>query len=344
MMNADKAENPSYLEQYPFLTTIFAGMGFAKSYNEARGHVYALQDVGATERVHETANCLTCKTPAMNALVAADGPGIYSMPFDDLYALVDDSVSCYNCHENSAGETRVTAGYLKDALGTEMADVKPGLLVCGQCHVEYYFDPATKATTLPWNDLAGMTPDAILAYYNAIGFSDFTNTFSGAAMIKIQHPEFETVRGTGSLSITACRATCVGCHTGLATDSEGRGFTSHLWISPLENANLLETRCVSCHVRPENIANLVAGIQAETKGRLVVLGERLADLHVGIGAAAEEGVPKERLAELRSLVRDAQFYYDFVFAENSFGAHNSYMTKDLLDKSEQIIDEASALL
>ena len=41
-----------YLEQDPYLTTIYEGFGFAKDYASARGHAYTLEDVGKTLRPH----------------------------------------------------------------------------------------------------------------------------------------------------------------------------------------------------------------------------------------------------------------------------------------------------
>ena len=38
------------------------------------------------------------------------------------------------------------------------------------------------------------------------------------------------------------------------------------------------------------------------------------------------------------------FYWDFVFVENSGGAHNSTLTNDCLDKAEAAVDEALAML
>ena len=56
----------------------------------------------------------------------------------------------------------------------------------------------------------------------------------------------------------------------------------------------------------------------------------------------------EDLASIRSLARDAQFYWDFVFVENSDGAHNSALSNDCLDKAEalcgQAMDELVALM
>jgi len=41
--------------------------------------------------------------------------------------------------------------------------------------------------------------------------------------------------------------------------------------------------------------------------------------------------------------RNAQFYWNFVFVENSEGAHNSALTRDCLNKSETLIAECEAL-
>jgi len=341
-MNSSNSDNPSYLTQYPFLATIYNGMGFATSYNEARGHLYTLQDVAATGRPHAAANCLTCKSPEMTALVNSEGIEVYMRPFDEVYALINEPVSCYNCHANNTeGVLEVTAGYLKDALGADISRIDLGLAVCGQCHNEYYFDPVTKATTLPWKGLSNMNPDAILAYYNQINFSDFTNGISGAAMIKVQHPEFETVLGVGSMAATMGNGICDNCHTGIMENDKGEEYTSHFWQSPLTNTALLEAKCRSCHT---DLASQVAVIQTNTHDRLVTIGEKLASLHIKIGEAANAGASDALLAQVRSMVRDGQFYYDFVFVENSYGAHNSALTKQLLDKAEKIIDEALALL
>ena len=61
--NADNTYRISYLEEDPYLTTVYAGFGFAKDYGSAIGHSYTLADVAQTKRPHPLANCLTCKTP-----------------------------------------------------------------------------------------------------------------------------------------------------------------------------------------------------------------------------------------------------------------------------------------
>ena len=341
MDNANNSANPSYLDQYPFLVTIYDGMGFAKAYNEARGHVYTLTDIAATGRPHAMANCLTCKTPEMTVLVNTEGVGIYSTEYDEIFKKVSEPISCYSCHANTDGELVASNQYLLNALGSDVSKIDEKTLVCAQCHNEYYFDPETKATTLPWKGLSNMTPEASLAYYNDIKFSDFTNGFSGAGMIKVQHPEFETTLGAGGLfpTMNGSGFACGDCHMGAATNSDGEEYISHYWQSPLKNAALIDGTCKSCHA---DIAGTVKAIQDNTHERLVVIGNKLKDLHIKIGEAAENGASDEELATLRQEVRDAQFYYDYVFVENSYGAHNSALTKQLLDKAESMVDATLA--
>ena len=53
---------------------------------------------------------------------------------------------------------------------------------------------------------------------------------------------------------------------------------------------------------------------------------------------------EEDLNAIRMSYRNAQFYWNFVFVENSEGAHNSKLTNDCLDKSEALIAETWALM
>jgi len=342
MENQNNSDNPSYLDQYPFLKTLYSGNGFAKDYNEARGHTYTLTDVAATQRAHPTANCLTCKSPEMTALVQSKGISVYSMDFDEVYAMLQEPIGCYNCHANSGdGELVVSADYLLNALGSDINTINMDDAVCGQCHVTYYMDPDTKATTLPWSGLSSMDPDDMLAYYDSIGFSDFTNDISGAGMIKVRHPEMETVTGPGNLMQSMGGWNCSTCHMGTATNSDGVEYPNHYLQSPLQNADLISSTCSGCHT---DLVSEVQTIQKNTIARFNTIGNKLADLHTKIGAAAANGMADDELAALRKDVRDAQFYFDFVFVENSDGAHNSALAKHCLDKAEQITDDALAQL
>ena len=238
----------------------------------------------------------------------------------------------------------MTHTYLSDALSEELKDVEAATLSCAQCHVEYYFHPTTKATTLPYTSLATMTPDNILAYYNHTMvdgqvFADYVNPRTGVRQIKVQHPEFETFMGEGS--VHAGTFTCADCHMGEATAADGTTYISHTWISPLENKSLLEGTCAECHT---DLAKEVAEIQAETERRTYAVGYELEGLTEKLVKAVESGrYTEEELDAVRALARDAQFYWDFVFVENSEGAHNSALAKECLNKSEALLNQAMGL-
>jgi len=343
-MNKNNSAAGDYLTQAPYLVTNYNGSGFAKDYKEARGHPYTLQDVSATERPHAAANCLTCKSPEFNAFVNKDGVGMYSKDFGEIFALVTEPVSCYSCHANTGDELVVIGEYLNIALGSDKSKVEAEMLACGQCHNEYYFDPATKAVTLPWTGLNKMNPDDMLAYYNNIKFNDFVNPISGAGMLKVQHPELETVMGSGSKIMANMGFSCADCHMGTAKNSAGTEYVSHFFQSPLKNVDMVTNTCnrTGCHT---DIVKQAGDLQKKVKDREKAVGQKIASLHDQIGAAAAAGNKTDaELAELRSLVRDAQWYWDFVRVENSHGAHNSTLALELLDKAEKLADQGLAKL
>ena len=326
-----------YLEEDPYLKTVYEGFGFAKDYTSAIGHTYTLEDVSHTERPHALANCLTCKTPDYTKLVNDMGVDAYTLDFEETFAKMNENVSCYNCHENKAandGELVVTHSYVTDALGTEHG-INPEILVCGQCHIEYYFDPETKATSMPYDSVEAMDPEKILAYYNEMGYADWTQESTGTALLKAQHPEMETYLSAGS--VHASSLSCADCHM------EDRGdYVSHNWQSPLANEAILET-CASCHGDTDMTAKVKA-IQEEITGREKEVGEKLAGLKTSLEEAVSSGkYQEEDLNEIRSRYRDAQWYWDFCYVENSEGAHNSTLAKRCLDNSEALIDEAMGL-
>lgn len=341
MANSENSEVIDHVEEYPAIAVLYEGMAFNQFYNSARGHVYTLEDVNATGRPHPLSNCLTCKTPDYTALVNSTGVEVYKMAFEEVMAQIDEPVSCYNCHANEAatGQLVVTHQYLADAMGDDLSAVDPAVLSCAQCHNEYYFAPETKATTLPYTGVEAMHPDAILAYYNEMGFTDYTNPRTGTNMIKVQHPEFETFMGEGS--ILNGEFTCADCHMGVEISENGVAYTSHNWTSPLQNEALIENSCSKCH--DDFVADIKA-IQAEAESRTIAIADQLVELTETLAAAVESGdYSEDELNAIRALNRDAQFYWDFVFVENSEGAHNSKLTKYCLDKAEELCAEAMGM-
>ena len=63
-----------------------------------------------------------------------------------------------------------------------------------------------------------------------------------------------------------------------------------------------------------------------------------------LALAVESGeYTEEELNGIRAVARDAQFYWDFVFVENSEGAHNSALDSDCLDKAEALANQAMGM-
>lgn len=342
---AAKGERTEYTETNPDIQVLYQGMAFSKDYGEAIGHNYTLDDIAATTRPHKLANCLTCKTPDFTATVNSMGVGAYKVDFEEMYATVSEPVSCYNCHANTPGTMVITHDYMANAMGGEIEAnrVSASVVSCAQCHIEYYFDPDTKATTAPYTGLDNMNPDDILAFYNTIGYVDYTNENTGVGMLKVQHPEFETFMGEGSKH--KGMYTCADCHMGVSYTDKGDPYASHYLVSPLQNEELIRNTCSMCHTGDLELNALVGTIQQRITTRENEVSALLVELNSKLAAAIEAGtLDQETIDQAKTLDRNAQFYWDFIFVENSEGAHNSALSEACLDKAEALANEALALL
>ncbi len=339
----------SYLEQDSYLANIYDNFGFARDYGSARGHEYALEDVAKTERPHALANCLTCKSPNFAKLVNDVGVSVYTMPFDEVYAKMEEDISCYTCHGNDAGASgklTVTHSYVIKALGENTKTIDAATLSCGQCHIEYYFTPSDKETMMPYGDIESMSPEAILAYYDSMempdgtqGFYDWIQPGTNTRMLKAQHPEMETFL-SGKHADTL---NCADCHMPVEMAEDGTVYHSHELQSPLENAALLST-CAACHKEPDMTA-FVRRIQQRVTARETEVGTKLSDLKDALTLAVNEGaMSEEELDAVRALHREAQWFFDFCYVENAEGAHNSDLAYRCLDTAEGKISQAMELL
>jgi nitrite reductase (cytochrome c-552) len=355
-----------YLDSDPYLKTLYAKYGFHYDYKEARGHVYTMEDVMTTERTHlhekygkkpQNANCLTCKTPNFTVKTETD-IGIYSEDFQTVHAEIAgyaEGVSCYNCHGNTPNEWHridpeneqsaetnltVTHPYVTKALGDSVRTIDPGVLACGQCHIEYYFDPTTGETMMPYHSVEEMSPEAIYAYYQDLGFKDWEHADTGAQMLKVQHPEMETYL-TG---VHAGELTCADCHMPIVQDAKDRSiYHSHMLVSPLNDETLLAS-CARCHGDTDMVAKVEA-IRNRIRNAEKRVGEKL-ETFTNLLADAVKGnkLSESDLETLRGIQREAQWYFDFCYAENSEGAHNSDLSMHCLDKAEELIDAGMKLL
>ncbi len=340
--NSENTYVTSYLEEDPYLVNIYEGYGFAKDYGSARGHEYTLEDVAATERPHPMANCLTCKTPNFAKLVNDLGVSVYTMDFDEVMGMMEENVSCYTCHGNDAGNAGVitiTHSYVTKALGDQMNTIDPATLSCGQCHIEYYFTPEDKETMMPYHSVAEMTPEAILAYYDSFDFADWTQESTGTRMLKAQHPEMETfLQGKHAALLN-----CADCHMPIEMTEEGKVYHSHYLVSPLENETLL-ANCATCH-EDTDMVSMVRNIQGRITARETEVGNKLSDFKNALAAAVLQGkMSEEDLEPIRKLHREAQWFFDFCYVENSEGAHNSDLSNHCLDVAEEKIAEGMRLL
>ncbi len=343
--NSPDSGKKNYLETYPALNTMYKGYAFSLDYDQAAGHLYTLDSVKETLRTQkkeQLANCITCKTPQFTALVNSEGDSVYTEKFNDMIDQFDEPISCYNCHENDPKSNTVASKFFFNSLGVDADTIPKDAQVCGQCHNEYYFNTETKVPANPYSGREQMTPDAILAYYDAMGFSDWKYPGTDTPMIKVQHPEFETNYGGKGSYMTNLGYTCADCHMGKSTAEDGTVYVNHEWKSPLENEDLLANDCSKCH---SDLKSEVAEIQAHQEERVQAISKKIEQLaNTMVDQVAAGTLTGDKLTQCQKLHRNAQFYWDFVMVENGDGAHNSQLSDETLDKSEKAVDEALALL
>ncbi len=314
----------SKLEADPRLVQLFAGYSFSKDYYEERGHGNSLTDVRATLRVNEKTpgTCYSCKSSDNPRLWGELGMAQFDKtPFSTLGQRITNPIGCANCHEANTMRLIVTNPALQNALEAQGKDWRTftrqemRTVVCGNCHVEYYFAGEGKLLTFPW--AGGTRIDDIAAYYTQANFADWTHADSGAAMIKMQHPEFEMF--TAGSTHYAAGVACADCHMPYTRDGAAK-FSTHNVRSPLLNA---QTACGACHQDVEYVTGRVSAIQAQTRATMDASEDALtAAIEAIRTAAASPATDPALLEEARRLHREAQLRWDFVAAENSMGFHN----------------------
>lgn len=312
-----------YLEENPANVILFAGYGFAKEYRQARGHVYAVDDVMRTARVvpeKTPATCFTCKSPNVVRLLEEMGPEkFYGQKFAAVSGQIKHPIGCLDCHEPETMRLRVARPALREALQRQGRDIDQAShqemrsLVCAQCHAEYYFRGQGNYLAFPWEK--GLTPEKIEEYYASYDFSDWTHAISKVKMLKMQHPDFEVY----SAGIHAYRnVSCADCHMPYRTEG-GVKFTDHHVQSPLLN---IANSCAVCHRWSEQeIRTRVVGIQDKVREGRDRAEAVLARAHFDVAAAAQAGAGDEELAGVRKLLGQAQMRWDYVAANNGMGFH-----------------------
>ena len=168
------------------------------------------------------------------------------------------------------------------------------------------------------------------------------HTDSKTPMLKAQHPDFET----WSTSVHAdAGVTCVDCHMPYMRE-DGRKYTSHWMTSPLKTVN---ESCLKCHDEgAEKLIARVKTIHDNTFKLQRIAGQTVSKAHLTIQAAMNSGASDEQLAQARLKLREAQWYWDWVAAENGVGFHNPDRIMRTLglsiDLAHQAIEEANAVV
>ena len=327
----------SKLDEDPRLKTIWAGYAFAVDFREERGHAFMLEDQTFTQRqivAEQPGTCVHCHASVYVPYMKLGGGDLIqgfeamnSMSYAEARKLVNHPIACIDCHSPDTMQLRVTRPAfiegiraLKASEGIENYDVNTMATrqqmrsyVCGQCHVEYYFEGAEKRLVYPWSQ--GLRVEDILAYYEAAEFYDWTHAETGARVLKAQHPEFELWnQGIHARSGVAC----ADCH--MAYKRVGAlKISDHHVRSPLLNIN---RACQTCHrLSEEELKSRAETIQGRTFALRNSAMDALVDLINDIKMAGEAGRNDAGLTAARSFQRKAQFLLDFVEAENSMGFH-----------------------
>jgi nitrite reductase (cytochrome c-552) len=327
----------SKIETDPRLKEIWAGYAFSKDYRERRGHAYMLDDQTFTERqqfAKQPGTCLNCHA-SMYTIYMKLGNGdltkgfdaINHMPYAEARKYAQHPVSCIDCHEPKTMALRISRPAfiegirnLKASQGIANYDVNTMATrqemrsyVCGQCHVEYYFQGPEKRLTYPWSK--GQKVDQIVAYYQEIKFKDWVHAETGAPMLKAQHPEFE-LWGQGIHARSG--VACADCHMPYTREGAQK-ISDHHVQSPLLNIN---RACQTCHRWPEEeLKDRVEEIQTRFFNLRNDAMDALVELIRDIKQAKEAGASDAVLESPRDFQRQASFYIDFVMSENSMGFH-----------------------
>lgn len=261
---SEQSQREDALAEDPRLVILWAGYPFSRDYNKPRGHAYALIDVRETLRTGAPKDaqdgplpmaCWSCKSPDVARLIQEQGEDEY---FHGKWAKggpeIVNVLGCADCHKTDSPEfaqgqpaltlTRPYAARAMEAIGKpfdKASRFDQQSMVCGQCHVEYYFAGENKSVKFPWDN--GTKVEDMEVYYDNIAFSDWTNSLSKAPMLKAQHPEYETwsagIHGKNNV-------TCIDCHMPKLQNEKGKLYTSHKIGNPFDN---FEQTCRNCHTQ-----------------------------------------------------------------------------------------------
>src|SRR5690606_2817693 len=334
------------LERYPNLVILWAGYAFAKGYNQGRGHLYAIEDVRNTLRTSspQPATCWTCKSPDVPRVMRERGVAeFYKAGWAEMGPEIANPIGCADCHDAKTMNLTITRPALVEAFKRQGKDIEEvshqemRSLVCAQCHVEYYFKgKEEKYLTFPWDN--GITVESIEAYYDSVEHIDFVHVLSRTPILKAQHPDWEL----SQFGIHAERGvTCADCHMPYRTEG-GVKFTNHQIVSPLM---YISSACQVCHRQDEQtLLKNVYDRQDKIRQLTSTAEDILVKAHIEAKTAWDNGATEEQMKEVMTLIRHAQWRWDFVAASHGASFHATIEAARILGSSIQKSEEARGKL
>ena len=349
------------LEEIPEMVVLWAGYGFSKDYTQGRGHYYAIEDIRETLRTGAPVDgrespmpntCWTCKSPdvprVMNDLIGEYGnfqagvAAFYAGTWEERGPQVVNPIGCADCHDAETMNLRISRPALIEAFNRMGKDINQAShqemrsLVCAQCHVEYYFNEniveGSPYLVHPWDN--GFSAEEMEAYYDEIGFSDWTHALSKAPMLKAQHPGYETF-------VTGIHAergvSCADCHMPYISEG-GLKYTDHHIQSPLNNVS---NSCQVCH--REETQTLIKDVY-NRQDKIIQNRHRLEQLlvraHVEAAKAWELGADEAGMEEALMHIRHAQWRWDYAAASHGGSFHSPVEISRVISTGITLAQEA----
>ncbi|RXJ01118.1 ammonia-forming cytochrome c nitrite reductase subunit c552 [Anaerobacillus alkaliphilus] len=362
-----KPKNDPSIE--PYLPILWNGFGFAVEYNLTRGHTYAFEDQMEVRRITMNPNaisaCMSCKTTLFPQMIEEFGYDNAfklnyheeAMPWIDKMTEADKggelgnyghaSVGCSTCHDPVTMDLRISMPQLtlslenmdpevmKKQLGFTLDTITQHdmrSLVCAQCHVEYYFDPANdRHTTFPWTQ--GVRMDNMWDHYEEIWEvegqfqGEYVSRLTNQPILKAQHPEYELWSYGPHQTVS-----CSDCHMPYQRVDGKKKISSHRWGSPLKT---VEESCRTCHADKSQayLKDRVKDIQTTHKSALLEAQEISVQATYYVNRMMTRELDPAKIKEAQYLLREGQWFWDIIAAENSKGFHNPQGAMDSFRRS-----------
>jgi len=343
---SESIEKEDGLETDPNMIILWAGYGFSKDYNKARGHFYAIDDLRNTLRTGAPKDektgpmpmaCWSCKGPDVARIIEEKGEdGYFEGKWARLGHEIVNPIGCSDCHntkgdafKNGEADLMITRPYAKRAFETigmpfnEQTDLDKQATICAQCHVEYYFTGPNKMVKFPWDQ--GTTVDDMEKYYDDLNFKDWTHKISKAPMLKAQHPGFETWR----MGIHGKNGVvCTDCHMPKIEKDDGTVYTDHKVGNPLD---AFDNTCAQCHTQEkEFLQSIVSTRKAQVTKMKLIAEKQIVAAHFEAGEAWKSGVTETEMQPILMDIRHAQWRWDYAIASHGVHMHAPEVALEIL--------------